>query len=219
MDISSARGLLGRNLWSALWTWPGSSLCKNRWESEIPSRSQRHSRDGSFLSQSVTCRNICSSGRLTSQRVLFGVTKAVCINPLAALVSHLIDIPPACVLFFFLLENFIWLSFLENPALPILQGQSELSRCCYFRELILALGSIVLPSALPPCSHTHGARSCMGRRVAGTSGLYRLTRKPCLGTRLSQFMLLSIPQGHLCMVKNKNSPAGKNMEKASTEWL
>lgn len=121
--------------------------------------------------------------------------------------------------FLFLLENFIWLSFLENPALPILQGQSELSRCCYFRELILAWGSIVLPSALPPCSHTHGPGGCMGRRVAGTSGLYRLTRKPCLGTWLSRFMLLSIPQGHLCMVKNKNSPAGKNMEKASTEWL
>lgn len=140
---------------------------------------------------------------------MFRVTKAVCINPLAVIASHLIDMPLVC---FSLKTLFDWV-FWKTLHYRFSRGKASFCSS-YFQELMLAIWSPVPPSALlcfaaalldsrsAACSHSQGTRLC------GSVCCTRIRTVSCCRKTLGwqtafTVCALSIPQGHLRMVKIK----------------
>lgn len=110
------------------------------------------------------CTEIFAAQKDWQASMLFGVTKAVCINPLAVIASHLTDIPLVC---FSLKTLFDWV-FWKTLHYPFSTSKENFCSS-YFQELRLAIWSPVPPSALPcftaglldsrsaACSHSQGA--------------------------------------------------------------
>lgn len=196
-DMSLMWRLLGRNLWLVLWISPDSSngsFYKNRWVLEIPSRTAVFTRREAFH-RDLQCTEIFAAQKDWQASVVFRVTKAVCINPLAVIASHLIDIPLVC---FSLKTSFGWV-FWKTLHYQFSAGKASFCSS-YFQELMLVTWSPVPPSALPCsaaalldshsalCSHSRGC-GCAVLYVARTSELYCVTGKPDVGKQRSQFVL------------------------------
>ena len=143
--------------------------------------------------------------------MLFRVTKAVRINPLAVIVSHLTDIPLVC---FSLKTLFDWV-FWKTLHYQFSTGKA--SFCSgYFQELRLAIWNPVPPSALPcfaaglldsrsaACSHSQGTRLCSSVCCTRIRTVLRYKKTLRWQTAFT-VCALSIPQGHLCMVKIKTA--------------
>lgn len=140
--------------------------------------------------------------------MLLRVTNTVCINPLAIITSHLIDIPLLCSSLKALFDWIFW------KILPYQYSTGKASFCSCSREWTLAICSPVPLSALP-CSAAGLFDSCsavcscpQGARLWGslchthirTVSCYRKTWR---WQTAFTVWASSIPQGHLCMEKIK----------------
>lgn len=191
-------GLLGRNFGLVLGIWPDScngSFYKKRWVLDMPSRRQQHLQGGRESSKEICNTESTSTAQEDWQAVmLLRVTNTVCINPLAIITSHVIDIALLCSSLKALFDWIFW----KTLPYQYSAGKASFSSSCS-REWTLALCSPLPLSALP-CSAAGLSDSCsamcscpQGVRFWGspchTSELYRVTGKPNIGKQHSQFGL------------------------------